>query len=212
MMKITAISVAKRDKNRVNISVDGKYRFSLDAYQLVELGIKVGSEYNEAELVTLQQESQFGKVYGRALEYCSMRPHSMREVKDYLYRKTRQIRDKTGKLRPGVAPEIAIRVFDRLCEKKYIDDTKFAHYWVENRSVSKGSSLRKISAELRIKGVSNAIISKELADSERNDISELQKIVNKKRKHYPDEKKFIAYLARLGFCYSDIQKVISENT
>ena len=47
-MKITTISVQKRDNNRVNISVDGKYRFSLDVYQLVELCVKVGRECDEA--------------------------------------------------------------------------------------------------------------------------------------------------------------------
>lgn len=211
-MKITAISAGKRDINRVNLSVDGKYRFSLDAYQLIELGIKVGREYDEAQLVALEQESQFGKVYGRALEYCLMRPHSACEVQEYLYRKTRQARDKTGKLRPGIAPEITNRVFDRLIEKKYIDDTKFAHYWVENRSLAKGASLRKITAELRLKGVSDSIISEELAKTDRNDILELRKIITKKRKHYLDEKKLIAYLSRQGFSYSDIQKALSENT
>lgn len=211
-MKITAISTGKRDINRVNVSVDGNYRFSLDAYQLIELGIKVGREYNEDELVALEQESQFGKVYGRALEYCLMRPHSAREVQDYLYRKTRQVRDKNGNLRLGIAPEITNRVYNRLIEKKYIDDTKFAHYWVENRSLSKGASLRKIMAELRLKGVSDSIISEELAKTDRNDILELQKIITKKRKHYPDEKKLIAYLARQGFKFCDIQKALNENT
>ena len=209
-MKITAISAGKRDKNRVNISVDSKYRLSLDTYQLVELGIKVGREYNEAELVALQQESQFGKVYGRALEYCLMRPHSTREVQDYLYRKTRPMRDKTGQLRPGVAPEITTRVFDRLCEKNYIDDTKFAHYWVENRSLAKGASLRKLTAELRAKGVDDIIIRQALDASARDDSVEIQKIIAKKHARYPDKQKLTAYLVRLGFGYNDIKKALNE--
>src|SRR5665811_2008417 len=195
-MKITDIKLQTRDKNRVNISVDGKYRFSLHAYQLVELGIKVGREYDESELVTLEQESQFGKVYGRALEYCLMRPHSSREVKDYLYRKTRPTRNKTGEFRSGVSPEITVRVFDRLVEKNYIDDTKFAKYWVENRSLIKGSSLRKLTAELRIKGINDVIIQQVLDGTERSDREEIQKIIKKKRARYPDEQKLTMYLAR----------------
>lgn len=209
-MKITAIIAGKRDKNRVNVSVDGKYRFSLDTYQLVELGIKVGREYNEAELVALEQESQFGKVYGRALEYCLMRPHSAREVQNYLYHKTRPMRDKTGQLRLGVTPEITVRVFDRLCEKNYIDDTKFAHYWVENRSLTKGASLRKLTAELRAKGVDDIIIRQALDTSARNDSAEIRKIITKKHARYPDEQKLTAYLARLGFGYDDIKKALNE--
>lgn len=210
-MKITSISAQVRDKNRVNVSVDGKYRFSLDLYQLSDLKIKVGKEYSESELIALEQESQFGKLYGRALEYCLMRPHSSREVRDYLYRKTRPTRDKKGELRAGIAPEITNRVFERLVEKKYIDDIKFAHYWVENRSVSKGVSKRKLSAELSAKGINSSIIENELAQTERSDDLEIQKIIIKKRSHYPDDQKLMAYLARLGFNYDDIKQALNKD-
>ena len=208
-MKITAISMQKRDNNRVNVSVDGKYRFSLNTYQLVELGVKVGRNYDDAELVVLEQDSQFGKLYGRALEYCLMRPHSAREVKDYLYRKTRPSRSRNGELRPGVTSEITLRVYDRLVEKGYIDDTKFTKYWVENRSLAKGVSSRKLISELRAKGVSGEIIEQSLSETERNDSEEIQKIITKKRSHYPDNQKLIAYLARQGFNYDEIKKALS---
>jgi len=210
-MKITSISAQIRDKNRVNISVDGKYRFSLDTYQLIDLGIKAGCEYDESELILLEQESQFGKVYGRALEYCLMRPHSLREVRDYLYRKTRQIRDKNGELKPGVSPEITSRVFDRLIEKKYIDDVKFTKYWIENRSLTKGASMRKLTAELKSKGVSDAIISQAIGETERTDEVEIKKIIAKKRNHYPDNQKLTMYLVRLGFNYDDIKRALIES-
>ena len=119
-MKITSITAQKRNKNRVNISVDGEYKFSLDTYQIVDLGIKVGRQYSQTELILLEQESQFGKVYGRALEYCLMRPHSAREVQNYLYKKTRPKIVKTGESKVGVAPEITKRVFDRLVEKNML--------------------------------------------------------------------------------------------
>ncbi len=208
-MKITSIAIQTRDKNRVNVSVDGKYRFSLDFFQLASLGIKVGAEYDEAELNTLEQESLFGKLYGRALEYCFMRPHSAKELRDYLYRKTRPTRTKTGELRNGVSPELTTRVFERLTEKGYINDEVFAHHWIENRSLKKGASKRKLSAELSAKGVDRSIIERLLGETERTDADELQKVILKKRSRYPDEQKFIAYLARLGFSYDDIKSALS---
>ena len=66
-MKITDISLQARDKNRVNVSVDGKYRFSLDVFQVGELGIKVGREYTEEEISKLEDDSQFGKLYARSI-------------------------------------------------------------------------------------------------------------------------------------------------
>lgn len=190
--------------------VDGKYRFSLDVFQVGELGIKVGKEYSEEELVGLETESQFGKVYTRALEYCLSRPHSSKEVLDYLYKKTRDTRTKTGGIRKGVSPVITERAYNRLLERGYIDDQKFARFWVENRNLRKGASKRKMIAELRAKGVEAAIIEEVLAGSERNDSDELQKIITKKRNRYPNDQKFMAYLARQGFSYDDIRSVLEN--
>lgn len=210
-MKITSISVQVRDKDRVNVSVNGKYRFSLDVFQLVDLGIKVGKEYSEAELVALEDESRFGKLYMRALEYCLMRPHSQRELKDYLYRKTRDTRTKTGDIRKGVSVALTERVFGRLQDKGYIDDNKFAAYWIENRNLRKGSSKRKLSSELSAKGVDRTIIEQLLSETERDDMTELQKIIDKKRPRYDDEQKFMSYLSRQGFSYEDIKAALVQN-
>jgi regulatory protein len=214
-MQITAITAQQKDKNRINVMVDGKYRFSLDIFQYADLGIKVGREYTEEELVELETESQFGKVYARALEYCLMRPHSAKEMRDYLYRKTRDVmtKTKTGelKIRPGVSATITQRVFDRLVEKKYIDDEKFARFWVENRNLRKGSSKRKLQAELRAKGVEGGIIERLLVDSERRDENEIMKIIAKKRSRYPDDQKLMQYLARQGFSYDDIKQALNHD-
>ena len=214
-MKITAISQAVRNPDRVNISVDGNYRFSLDIYQLSVLGLKVGREYTEVELDELETESQFGKLYSRALEYCLMRPHSKKEVRDYLWRKTRETKYKsrqTGEIksRAGVSQEIADRVFDRLVEKGYLDDEKFTRFWIENRNQTKGSSLRKLTNELRVKGVESSIIDQILAESSRNDSDEIAKIIAKKRSKYPEEQKLIAYLARQGFSYDEIKTALAD--
>lgn len=207
-MKVTGLTAQQKDKNRINVMVDGKYRFSLDIFQVADLGIRVGKDYTEQELVELETESQFGKTYARALEYCLMRPHSAKEVRDYLYRKTRDSRTKTGGVKKGVSPEITARVFERLVEKGYINDEKFARYWVENRNLTKGASRRKLTAELRAKGVESSIVERLLAESPRSDEDELQKIIAKKRGRYADERKFMQYLARQGFSYDDIKRAL----
>ena len=211
-MKITAISAQQKNPNRVNISIDGAYRLSLDIFQLTSIGLKVGSEVSEAELAELEQESIYGKLYARALEYTMLRPHSAREVRDYLRRKTRatKYKSRTGEIkeREGVSQTIADRVFDRLIEKGYVDDEKFARYWVENRNLTKGASRRKLEAELRAKGVVSATIEKHLSETTRSDDEEIQKIIAKKRKRYPDEQKLMQYLARQGFAYDAIRQAL----
>lgn len=211
-MKITSISVQVRDKDRVNVSVDGKYRFSLDILQVGSLGLKIGNEYTEAEITKLEEESQFGKLYTRALEYALMRPRSLREVTDYLYRKTRDTRTKTGEVRKGVSKALTERVFQRLVEKGYVNDEKFAHFWIENRNLRKGTSRRKLTAELAAKGVERSIVDRLLGESERSDDDEIKKIIAKKRARYPDETKLIAYLARQGFSYDDIKLALEDDS
>ena len=94
-------------------------------------------------------------------------------------------------------------------EKGYVDDEKFARYWVDNRSLRKGASKRKLSSELSAKGVERSIIERLLSESERTDEDELQKIIEKKRSKYPDDQKFMMYLARQGFSYDDIKSALS---
>lgn len=212
-MKITDISLQVKNPDRVNISVDGSFLFSLDIVQVGELGLKVGKEYSEADLAVLLEESQFGKLYSRALEYSLMRPHSAREMRDYLWRKTRETayrNRKTGEIkkRPGVSQEIADRVFDKLQAKGYIDDERFASWWVENRSLSKGASARKLRSELQGKGIANPVIDMTLGESERSDESEIQKIIAKKRAKYSDDQKLMVYLARQGFSYDTIKDAL----
>jgi regulatory protein len=216
-MIITGITAQQKDKNRVNVMVDGVYRFSLDILQVGDLGIKIGKDYTEEELHALEVESSFGKVYTRALEYSLMRPHSAREVRDYLYRKTRatKVRKRTtGELveRPGVATEVTTRVYDRLVERGYINDESFARYWIENRSQTKGISRRKLQLELRGKGVDSGLIDRLLRETLRSDDEEIQKVIAKKQRLYPDRQKFIQYLMRQGFSYDSVVQALSDDS
>jgi regulatory protein len=213
-MTITDISLQAKNKDRVNVSVDGRYRFSLDVFQVGELGLKVGKDYTDEELVELETESQFGKLYARALEYCMMRPHSVKEVRDYLWRKTRATRVRvqdTNEYRdkPGVSQELADRVLQRLINKEYVNDQSFTKYWMENRKLSKGVSRRKLTAELRSKGVDQTVIEENLQNITREENDEILKIIIKKYSKY-DEKGLITYLARQGFSWDVIREGIKE--
>jgi len=215
-MKITALKAQSRNPNRVNVSVDGKYRLSLDVYQVTELNVKVGQEYSEEEMRQLEQASQFGKLYARALEYCLVRPRSIKEMRDYLWRKTRDVKTrsrKTGKItvRSGFSKETTDGVLGRLIEKGYLDDEKFAKFWADNRFIKKGISLRRLKLELRQKGVGSEVIEKLTKQSTRSDKDELGKVIARKKRQYPDQQKLIQYLLRQGFNYEDIKTALGDD-
>lgn len=209
-MKITNLKIQTRDKNRVNVFIDDVYQLSLDVYQITELGIKIGLELDEVKLQELKKESQFGKTYTQAVNYCFLRPHSLKEMRDYLFKKTLAHRNKQGQLVHGISPNLIPRVLERLTQKGYIDDEKFATFWVENRFLKKGISQYKLTKELQKKGVSSDVIEKVLATTERNDNYEIQKIIAKKASHYNDKQKLMKYLVGLGFKY-DLAKKNLEN-
>ena len=141
------------------------------------------------------------------------------EIQDYLKRKTldRKVRVKNRKtgeystqLKKGYDASLAPLVLKRLNDRGYIDDERFAATWVENRNVSKGTSIKKLRLELQQKGISQSVIEKVLAESGRDESAELRKIIARKAKKYPDEQKLIQYLLRQGFNYSDILDELSS--
>lgn len=213
---ITKITAGVKDKNRVNVFVNGKFALSLDVKQTIDLGVKAGRRLNEDELQELHKASEFGKLYQRSLEWAFTRPHSLGETRDYLKRrqlKRAQLNRKRVQEELKPLPEIqdsAIElVIERLSERGYIDDRKFAEYYVENRFVKKGISRRRLMMELRNKRVSEDIIAVVLEESPRKDVGELAKMIQKKARKY-DEQKLIQYLVRQGFQYHDVLKAIED--
>lgn len=102
------------------------------------------------------------------------------------------------------------KIIAKLIEKNYLNDYNFAKYFVENRNIVKGTSLKKLRIELMKKGIEDSIITELLSDSvPRDDESEIKKIIAKKRRKYDDEK-LIQYLIRQGFDYQLARAAVSE--
>lgn len=215
VFKITALRLQAGGQNRVNVSINGKYRFSLDVFQISELGLKVGREYSAQGLAELEEASQFGKLYARALEYCLVRPRSLKELRSYLWRKTRPVKKRnsqTGQVteKPAYQTVLMGQVLERLIAKNYLNDEKFARWWLENRRQRQGVSLKKLRLELRQKGISPDLINEALAASDRQDAIELQKVIKQKASKYDDPQKLMVYLVRQGFSYDDVKQAMQN--
>lgn len=101
------------------------------------------------------------------------------------------------------------KVIARLKERDYLDDEKFAKYYLENRFTKKGISKKRLELELRQKGISLDIIESVFAENPRNELEEIQKIISKKRSRYNDDK-LIAYLVRQGFDYQISKEAVCK--
>ena len=108
---ITALRFQKRNKDRVNIYLDGQFAFGLAAIEAAHL--KVGQTLSDDEIIKLRMRDDIERAYGRALDYLSYRPRSESEV-------CRRLREK------DVADQVVAVVIGRLKRAGLVDDRAFA--------------------------------------------------------------------------------------
>ena len=196
-MNITAIKAQVKNADRVSISVDGKYAFSLSLNELVSERLKHGLELDQAELDRLKKLSADGKLKGRALEWVLSRPHSTREFHEYLRRKKAE-------------PDQIEQWTHEFTERNYLSDDAFAAWRIDVRRRG-GKSERAIRAELISKGVSRDVMDDQLHDNG-DEFGRLKELVAKKQRlgrYKADPAKLIRYLAGKGFGYDDIKRALA---
>jgi regulatory protein len=190
---ITALKFQKRNKERVNVYLDGEYAFGLNAIEAARLC--KGQVLSDAEITTLKAEDEQNRAFDQAVRFLSYRPRSRVEVERYL----------GGK---GFVGELVANVVARLEHANYLDDEAFARFWVENRERFKPRSQRALRYELRQKGVSNQIIARVLNGLDDEAAawhaveSRLSRWTNLPREEL--RKKVTGYLSRRGFDYGTI--------
>ena len=221
---ITELKAGVKNPERVNVYVNSKFAFSLDVAQVVDYELQTGAVLSRERLVELKKASEFGKLYQRTLEWVLLRPRSVREVRGYLLRKLKmpssgrssRLSSQGSSLRPrsncGCPSEdifeLSGQVLERLVSRGYLDDKRFAEFWVENRFVKKGVSRKRLRMELAKKGVAKEIIDEVL--DVRDDEEELRKMIARKWAKYDDKQKLMAYLCRQGFSYDLVRNMIDE--
>ncbi|HOH91764.1 MAG TPA: RecX family transcriptional regulator [Anaerolineaceae bacterium] len=136
---ITAITAQKRNTQRLNISLDGEYAFSLD--RLTAAWLKVGRKLSPEEIVSLQEKDEQEVAFNRALRYLSYRARSEAEMRKYLSDK-------------GFSDHVSQTVIDRLKDERLINDPRFAQDWIDNRVSFRPRSQTQLRFELRNKGLS----------------------------------------------------------
>ena len=197
-MKITAIKQQVKRQGRYSIFVDDKYAFSLSDGVLLDQKVYIGQEVTAAELQAYKDASQLDKAYSLTLAYVARRLRSEWELHDYFRRK-------------DIDEDAGEQIIERLRGFGYVSDLNFARSWVDNRRVLKPVSRRRLMQELRQKHVPDDVVRQVLEDDETTDLDTLRQLVERKRKQsrYQDATKLMQYLARQGYNYDDIKRVLS---
>ena len=199
MKKITAIIVQKKNPNRVNIHLDGKFAFGLA--RITVAWLRNGQELDEKKIEQLQAEDAKERALQQALLFLSYRARSESEIRKNLQKHE--------------IPEVVIEeTLERLRKNKLVDDGQFAQTWVENRSTFRPRSRRMLAMELRQKGLDDESMQPALEDVD--DEALAYEAAQKRAPRFSNlewidfRKKLSGFLARRGFPYSVITPVVSR--
>jgi regulatory protein len=196
---ITELKFQQRNKERVNVYLDGEYAFGLDAIEAARL--RKGQVLSDAEIDGLKAQDERNRAFDRAVRFLSYRPRSRIEVQRYLRGKS-------------IAESVTADVIARLERANYLDDEAFARFWLENRERFKPRGQRALRHELRQKGVGDEIIAQVLreVDDEASAWHAVEGRLSRWANLPADEfrKKVVGYLSRRGFDYSTISRTLEK--
>src|SRR3972149_9098205 len=164
---ITSIK-PQNNQRRVNIYLDGKFGFGLDLENFMKLRLKVEQELSEEEVKKIVKEGEFQIVYDKILRFGSLRPRSEKEYRDWL---------RKHKVHESLHEEL----FNRLARLDFLNDKKFASWWVGQRLQFKFKSKRELIQELRLKGISKDIIEDILSETQVDEVAVAKKLIYKKK-------------------------------
>jgi len=155
---------------------------------------------------TTLYESLLRSVY----RFISFRPRSEREIKEFLQKKLTKWK---------VAGSTSVtKVIERMRELGYVDDYKFALWWVTQRNTFRPKGNRVISQELLRKGITRDTIDQALIDAGKDggEKENARKAVAKKLvlwaklPRIEQKKKVYTFLAQRGFSRDAIDAIIDE--
>ncbi len=204
-MVITSISQQKRNTDNVNLFIDNEFFCSISKNQLIELDLHKEKEITEDEKEIILKSSERNKIKEKLNRFLSLRPRSTKEVRDYLLYKRK------------IEKEEAEAIVDEYLHKNFLNDLKFAKWFVEQRINSGKYGSQKIKADLIKKGISKEHIKN--AIEEKVDIEEEEKILydlieklERKIKEEDPMKKKEKVARRLmskGFRYTEITSILN---
>lgn len=192
MKTVTAIVPQKKDKQRVNVYLDGVFCCGMDLFTLMSNRIKVGSEIDEKELSELLKSTEYSSALDKALGYISKSMRTKTQIIVYL----------KGK---GYEGGTIAAVLKKLEEYGYVDDESYAVRYAAEKRLSKGK--RAIAFDLRRKGVDEKTVDAvmESADEAEGCRRVAEKYIKGRELDFELRTKCYRYLLSKGFDY-DVAK------
>lgn len=198
MFEITTIQAQVKDKERCNIYLDGQFYCGLKAETVYRYQLQVGQKIEQSRLEEIQFENEKMQALDKAFSYLSATMKTERQMRDYLCKK-------------GYLPSVCDYVLEKLYYYKLLDDKLYTKQYIKSASKTKGA--RRISLELRQKGVDvdmidDALITIEDAEERAKEV--LAKYMRHKANTKENLAKAFRYLLSRGFNYDDVKSALAN--
>ena len=202
MPLITSIEPQKKRKGRFNVFLDGEFAFGADKETVYDFGLRKNDDLTEEKLkeITDYDELNFGKKI--AFSFLNYKPRTEKEIRK--------------KLKEKKISETSIeKVIIILKNLKYLDDSKYAKLYLEEKLAHNPKGKRVIAMKLAEKGINKEVI-KSVIDTEYNEDTEtkkakelLTKYLKKVRAKSEMDKrqKCYRFLLSRGFDYEIVKEV-----
>lgn len=206
---MTVTDIKDYKKGRYEIFLNDEFAFILYKSEMKSLGMKVGSELTDSQILDITETILLKRAKKRAMNL--LLKGDMTEAK------------LRSKLSDGKYPDSVIdSAIAYVKSYHYIDDRRYAMSFIASRSSSDSKSTirrklieRGVSKEIIDSCVEEFYVEDELnADVERELIKKLvlKKCKNLSSLEYTEKQKLIASIMRKGFSFYDVEGVISNLT
>ena len=198
MAIITKIEAQVKNKDRVNIFLDGEFSLGCSLELALTHHLKEGGEISSEQLEQLVFENEKSAALSKAVTLLGKNLKTKSQMRKYLTEK-------------GYSPQIVNYVLEKLAEYNYINDENYAKIYV--RSVKNKYGKIKIKTELKLKGVSEKIIDDVLLEFESEEdviLTLATKYLKGKNPTYENLSKLYRFLLSKGFEYDEVSRCVKS--
>ena len=204
MAVITKIEIQKRNKERVNIYLDGEYALSISAELVYKENLKVKDNVDIDKIKSVADKEAYIKCKNSAIRIIEKALKTEKEVIEKL--KLKGYEDKHI--------EASIQF---LKQYNFLNDDYYAEAFVRDKLNGKGS--QRIKQELMRKGISKDIIEDKLNDIDKTAEKDVAKrlaekkikVIKKSEKDiYKVSGKLYRFLISKGYSYDIVKEVVKE--
>lgn len=197
MSDITLIEPQKKDKERCNVYVDGRFYCGIKLEVAIKYRLKAGMQIEKAQLDEIQLETEKSQALDKAMTHLSATMKTKKQINDFLVKK-------------GYTEAVINYVIERLEYYKFVNDEAYCKAYINSVS---GKGKRALETDLIKRGAERSAIESALEEYEEDDAAALvvlEKYLRGKESTKENLYKGFKYLLSKGYGYDTAKSAISK--